>query len=133
LGPLLSNIFANDVSLCVKHSNMQQFADDVFKQIKSHVDCVLLQEDITAISSWCLQNKLTSKAKRTCVIFLSRKKRVYIDSSLSFTNHVSNWVSSCSRLLGLFSRITRRFKEPSCIVRIYTSIVRSKLEFGSVV
>ena len=94
--------------------------------------------------------------KKTFVISLSRKKCVliflykqgneplrregcvrdlgiYVDSTHSFNAHVSYLASSGLRLLGLFSRITRQFTEPTCIVRLYTSIIRSRLEFGSVV
>ena len=55
LGPTLFLMFVNDLPSVLKHSKCLMFADDakVFKKINSVIDCVNLQNDINALSSWC--------------------------------------------------------------------------------
>lgn len=58
---------------------------------------------------------------------------VYFDSHLSFSHHVCQMVGSTIRLLGMISRLTREFLNPICIIRLFSSLIRSRLEFASVV
>jgi hypothetical protein len=58
LGPLLLNIFINDLCDVIIHSNCLLFADDlkVYRAINSPSDCSLLQSDIDCVHAWCLAN-----------------------------------------------------------------------------
>lgn len=58
---------------------------------------------------------------------------VFIDSALSFRNHVSFVVGSSMRVLGTISRLTKNFRKPYCLLQLYKSLVRSRLEFASVI
>jgi hypothetical protein len=55
LGPLLLNIFINDLCEVINHSNCLLFADDlkVYRAINSPSDCLLLQSDIACVRAWC--------------------------------------------------------------------------------
>ena len=69
---------------------------------------------------------------------LTRKKTVSdlgvtFDRSLSFTNHIDNVVTDSLRLFSLVRRYGRDLKDPHSILAIYKSLVRSKLDFASVV
>jgi hypothetical protein len=58
LGPLLFNIFVNDISAKINHSKFLLFADDlkIYRNIKSAGDCKALQVDIDAVQQWCSEN-----------------------------------------------------------------------------
>ena len=54
LGPLLFLLYINDLQEAVSYSELNVFADDValYKEIKSSVDCDLLQEDLNSVYLW---------------------------------------------------------------------------------
>lgn len=158
LGPILFNVFINDLGSCVRHSHILQYADDIklFRQVSSIYDCEMILEDVNAVHHWCCRNLLTLNPKKTVVMSFSKKLEivsfccylenlplrrvectrdlgVYIDSSLSFNEHVSNITNAAYRTLGVISRITREFPSSACIFILYFSLIRSKLEFSSVV
>jgi hypothetical protein len=58
---------------------------------------------------------------------------VFIDSKLHFHYHVNYIISHCVKLLGLVRCITFNFSSLECMLRLYTTLVRSKLECVSVV
>ena len=51
LGPLLFLLYINDLQEAVSYSKLNVFADDValYKEIRSSVDCDLLQEDLNSV------------------------------------------------------------------------------------
>jgi histidinol phosphatase-like enzyme len=53
-GPLLFDLFINDIILCVQFSKLLLFVDDlkIFKKISSIQDCFLLQRDLNSINDW---------------------------------------------------------------------------------
>ena len=60
LGPLLFLIYINDIFGAVKHSKIKVFADDskLHKDISSHVDRLLLQEDLLSVVEWADINNM---------------------------------------------------------------------------
>lgn len=158
LGPLLFNVFINDITCCVENSRILLYADDIklFREISTHDDCVLLQSDILNIVNWCAENKLLINVTKTFVLTFTRKslavlhdytlngillKRVkesrdlgiVVDSELHFRSHVDSVVNKAYSLLGIVSRITRPFSNPLCFVRLFLTMVIPKLHFVSVV
>jgi hypothetical protein len=58
---------------------------------------------------------------------------VFFDLVLHVRSHVHYVFSECIKLLGLFRSITYRFSSLKCLYVLYFILVRSKLEFASVV
>jgi hypothetical protein len=58
---------------------------------------------------------------------------VFFDSKLHFHSHVDNLFSECIKLLGLIRSITYRFSSLECLYVLYFTLVRSRLEYASVV
>ena len=58
---------------------------------------------------------------------------VILVSQLSFKRHVSYIVDKASRTLGFIFRITKHFTSVYCLKALYCSLVRSTLEYCSVV
>jgi hypothetical protein len=58
---------------------------------------------------------------------------VYNDAKLHFHGHVNHICSDCIKLLALIRSITLHFSSPECMLRLYMTLVRSKIECASVV
>ena len=60
LGPLLFLIYIDDIFSVVKHSKIKVFADDskLHKDISSHVDRILLEEDLLSVVNWAEANNM---------------------------------------------------------------------------
>ena len=85
LGPLLFNIYINDLPLCLSVSEMEMYADDttLFFANKD-LNCVehTLQNDLNNISSWCANNNLVINPQKTkCMLICSSLKRRNLHSA----------------------------------------------------
>lgn len=157
LGPLLFNIFINDVLDCFRHSSVLLYADDtkIFTRIKSVQDCIHLQEDLNALNEYCLDNKLFLNVSKCCIISFSRKKTtiqydytinnsilnrvtevrdlgVFLDSKLLFRSHFEKITAKAYKMLGFLIRQTADFKDINTFIILYNALVRSHLEYASV-
>lgn len=155
--PLLFNIFVRDISGCFLNSKCLKFADDL--KFWRAVDCIrdqhLLQADIDRLSDWCIANNLFLNVKKCCFISFYRKPDrhksnyyingeplrcvssvkdlgVLFDERLSFVEHIHEVSMKASRMLGFVVRNCRYFSTDA-IRMVYCSLVRSCLEFSSVV
>lgn len=156
LGPLLFNIFINDVTSCFKHSKIILYADDmkVMKQVSTSEDALLLQEDLNNFQNYCLINKLDLNVSKCYVCTFTRKSNpinfdykflntqitrvnsirdlgVTFDSKLIFDTHIDNIVKKASKALGFILRISSEFRRVKTIKILYCSFVRSLLEYAS--
>jgi hypothetical protein len=78
LGPLLWNIFINDLCDVINHSNCLLYADDlkVYRAINSPSDCLLLQSDIDCVHGWCSENFMKLNFSKIRVISFTKKTNV---------------------------------------------------------
>lgn len=158
LGPLLFILFINDIITCLQYSKGLLFADDfkIFLGITSRADCLKLQVDINSIYEWSCRNRLYFNIQKCKVISYSTRKEfimhdykmnlnniprvtemkdlgVYFDQSMSFNLHITNTVSSCLRNLGFIFRNTKGFSNLNALNVLYSSLVRSKIEYCAMV
>jgi len=157
LGPLLFNLFINDIET-VAESRCLLFADDVklFRVIKGPNDNRILQEDLARVSEWCHGNSMELNVNKCFSISFSRSRSsidycydlhgtnlprrnetkdlgVLMDSSLSHARHIDDIVSRARQCLGLVARASLRLSRPGTIKLLYCAYVRSILEYASVV
>lgn len=157
LGPLCFNIFINDLSF-ILHSKFLMYADDlkIYSSIKVPFDCDMLQNDLDSLHLWCTENKLNLNiAKCSTMTFyrilnpiyfpyningivLERVERfkdlgVLMTFDLQFNDHIINLVNRSLSTLGFITRTCKLFQNPKTFVTLYQSLVRSKLEFASIV
>ena len=158
LGPVLFNVFIDDIVEVVRNSHVLLYADDlkIFKHIKHLNDCLLLQSDIDSIVKWAHANhmKLNSE-KCSFVSFFKSFRSCYIDYAiegfhlntalqitdmgilfdhcLSFKPHIDMMVKSCFQSLGGVIRVSKNFKNVETIKLLYNGLVRSRLEYGSII
>jgi hypothetical protein len=155
LGPLFFLLFINDIT---KHINSQclLYADDlkIFRQITNVGDCLILQKDLDELMSWCDSNRLHLNLNKCFTITFHRTVNpivynyklgdhtvehtqtikdlgVIMDSSLNFSQHISSVVQQSFKLLGFIRRVSQQFNNESVIVGLFTSLVRSRLEYAS--
>lgn len=158
LGPLLFSIFINDIVDCFKFSQCALYADDlkIKKNISTLNDCVLLNEDLNALNEFCAANRIYLNINKCCSITFTRNlnkivfsytlngellKRVnvvkdlgiYLDTKLSFDHHIESVVHKSFKNLGFILRTTKDFKREKSVLILYNSMVRSHLEYASLV
>jgi hypothetical protein len=158
LGPFIFHLFINDQCSSVQYCKLLIFPDDVtiFHVINSPYDCLLLQPVINSVSYWCIANSMRLITAKQPVVSYTRKTNslsysyelcratntrtssikdllVFFDSKLHFHNHVDYVFSKCIKLIGLIPSLTYRFSSLECFYVLYFILVRSRLEYASIV
>ena len=98
LGPVLFLLYINSVSSVLKNCKFLLYADDLklFSVIKTKDDCVKVQEDLTRLNLWCINNCLElNVAKCKVMRFLKCKRPVEVnyfvnDTFLEVVDHFSD-------------------------------------------
>ena len=158
LGPLLFNLYFNDIILTLDSGCKLGYADDlkIFKDVRSANDCAHLQTLLDIFVQWCERNRLTISISK-CVVMTYHRSQcpilfdykvndialhrvnqvsdlgVILDPKLSFDLHRSSIVTKANRQLGFISKLSRDFTEPYCLKSLYCALVRPILENAAVV
>lgn len=104
LGPLLYTMYSNDLPLCVEHSNIHMYADDVQLYRKSRksdfMDNVLkINSDLNRINDWAKSNGLClNPSKSKCIIISDRNFVIPDNTNILISNISINIVSSAKNL-----------------------------------
>lgn len=156
LGPILFNLFVNDVVNVFNYVDCLLYADDLklFGQVSSLRDVDLVQADVNRLSAWCVENSLTLNiSKCVCVTFYRIKKPinssysinglhlikvkgikdlgVFFDHELNFVKHIEIITSKAYSMLGFVMRICNEFSCHRVYRSLYFAFVRSHLEYCS--
>ena len=138
LGPLLFNIYVNDIPDIVD-SPILLFADDI-RCIKSHKDYIWLQSDLNSLSEWSFKWKLKFNVSKCNILHLGTKENytcflcgtaiqpaqsvrdlgVMIDQDLKFHEHASLITNKANHILGLIKR-SFSYLDSDMLVRLYRS------------
>ena len=158
LGPLLFSLFVNDATFILQRGRKWFFADDVkvYFVVRDLADCRELQNLLDMFNDWCERNKMVLCVAKCCVISFRRVRTaiafeynvagtplqrvnqvkdlgVILDERLTYVEHFSNTIDKANRQLGFMFKISSEFRDPLCFKALYCSLVRSLLEFASVV
>ena len=155
LGPLLFNIFMNDMFLFIEHCNLYNYADDnSMSATAESIDeaMALLKVDCENAVSWFTSNGMKANPGKFQFMIISphdvtdkkpellvndvvlkaessvKVLGITIDSRLNFSEHVSNLCTKAARQLNSLARISRYIDETSRYM-IYNSFVRSNFNF----
>lgn len=157
LGPFVFLLYLNDVHFSIRCLKLS-YADDfkLYFVIKEDGDVAFLQQQLNVFSAWCHTNRMVLNVSKCSIITFCRKKTpicfsyslhgqklnrettvkdlgVLLDSQLTFKEHVSYVVGRASSQLGFIFRFAKEFRDISCLKTLYCSLVRSTLEYCSVV
>lgn len=155
IGPLLFLLFINDLPLYLEHCDILLYADDakLYLSHKSSESCDYLQKDFDNMCKWCDINCLNLNIKKCKVMTFCRNNRkiefqyklnnvsvdrvdsfvdlgVFFDSKLCFNKHIDVIVGKANCRLGMIKRWSKEFKDPFITKTLFTSLVRSILEFA---
>lgn len=157
VGPLLFNLFINDISDIIKFCKFLLFADDLklYFKISNLSDCLMVQEDLNSLYDWSVANDLHLNKDKCFAISFSKSRDpikfdyhinldslqrvneikdlgVIFDCSLSFIPHINNMSNKSFRILGFITRNSRDFSVSTYRV-LYLTLVRSILSYSSIV
>jgi len=159
LGPLLFIIFINDLpDVCDLVWNIFLYADDakLFRHIRSVVDNMDLQNDITKVQSWIDKWQLSLNINKCIMVSYGRQidnsykyylrnddgdyclqrldsfkdLGVTFDSNLSFKLHIAEKINKANRMLGIIKRNFRGLQYDAFLM-LYKAMVRSHLEYAN--
>ena len=154
LGPILFNIFINDIFGFVKHSTLYNYADD---NTVSHADRDLeklkfsLETDSESLINWFHLNKMQANPDKFQAIAIGNKTKdqnlsfklgstsltcedevkllgVTIDFKLDFNSHITNICKKAARQLNVLKRIGHHLSRLSKLT-IYHSFILSNFSY----
>ena len=155
LGPLLLFLcHINDLPDRVKASVVRLFADDclLYRTIRSPRDHHLLQEDLRQLEAWAQDWGMEFNASKCYILSINSKSSYFyqlnntilkhvdnnpylgllISKDLKWSNHIEKISKKASATLG-FAQRNLRHCPIECRKSSYIALVRSTLEYGSVV
>eukprot|EP00102_Acyrthosiphon_pisum_P024314 XP_016661524.1 PREDICTED: RNA-directed DNA polymerase from mobile element jockey-like [Acyrthosiphon pisum] len=158
LSPLLFNIFINTMCSAISSCRLLLFADDskIFLRITTNNDCLTLQNTLDKFTNWCNTFNLSLNISKCKVMSFHRSKSVFsfdyklggisiqrvnqvqdlgilFVPSLNFSPHIDFMTSKSFRVLGFIRRHSVNFSSANCLLALYKALVRSVIEYGSVV
>ena len=80
LGPILFNIFINNLVTSTHFARCLIYADDVklYSSIASDSDAMKLRDDLNALTIWSIENGLPINPSKCCLISFHRKNRCQV-------------------------------------------------------
>ena len=154
MGPLLFNIFINDLNFCVPNVSLRLYADYA-TAYRSDVSPTILEfsfnKDLQTLSSWFESNYLTVNSAKTqpssvgpCAyhysLFLNNARieflrsikilGVTLDEDLSYKEHISDELKKAYAKASAL-RIIRRFLPRDAMIKLYKAFILPHLEYCS--
>lgn len=128
----------------------------IFKHITNHDDATDFQHDLDSTGTWCIANKIDLNLNKCHVFRVSRKKEllkfnyclmdlplsdeknihdlgIWFSSDQSFNYHIGRITAKAYQILGFIIRYGKDFWNLSTLKLLYFALVRSQLEYGSIV
>ena len=151
LGPLICNIFMNDVFSCVKDGILFNYADDNTVVVQSKTKAGVLNKIATSsdhLITWCKDNQMEANASKFQVMIANelhptdiaiqdisicsephvKLLGVYLDNKLNFTQHVYHITKSACRQLNCLKRIAHMLDQRTKLI-LYKSFVLSNFNY----
>ena len=150
LGPLLFNIFMNDIFLFVKNTKITNYADDNTPYaIESNIDHLLqaLEQDTNILFNWFKNNEMKPNDDKCHLLIINGKDNkikigneeisgstsvkllgVTIDEKLNFNEHVTNICKKASQKLHALARIAK-YIEPEKLRLVMRAFIDSQFNY----
>jgi hypothetical protein len=158
LGPLLFNIFINDIFLTINpHVNLYNYADDntlVFSHPNLEIMKATLESASKQAIKWFNMNDMKANPDKFQALYLNKRHKeqinfnienyvippeesvkllgVEFDRDLTFDNHINNICSKASKQINALRRISNLLTKDSKLT-IYNSFINSTLNYCPIV
>ena len=161
IGPLFFILYVNDIQFAVGGASTQLYADDTVIYVKGRNKeeaVAKLQPALDEFAMWCKANKLTLNAAKTKLMIFGTRYRIKraknamvkigkaplqivpsykylgfnLDSTLSFSNHISTVSSMVAYKANLLAKI-RKFLTDEVALKIYKSMILPYFDYGDVI
>ena len=157
LGPLLFNLFINDLFLFLERTNICNFADDnTIYRCDSVLEIILedLQHDMKILLNWFKINSMKPNPKKFQFMILGKGSRLpvilninnikiresqkvillglTIDNCLTFKDHIDTLCRNASYKLHALRRI-RKYLTPDKAKVLYNAFINSQFSYASIV
>ena len=152
LGPLLFNIFINDIFFLIKKTKIANYADDSTTYTsEENIESLLktLQEETSAVLKWFNVNEMKSNGDK-CHLIVANENNVFItfgkecietensvellgikiDKNLNFNDHVSDLIRKGNQTLHALARISRYVNQDKLKI-IMKTFIQSQFNYGS--
>ena len=141
LGPVLFNIFINDIFPLKLDSDLRNFADDTtLNACGCSLDEIVsrLENDLSALIKWFFENGMAANPVKFQMMFLGLKEQntlrlnindskvlttnrvkllgIEIDNELNLTAHIQNLCSKVNRKINAFSRLNTYISRPQAML-----------------
>ena len=141
-----------------QESSVALYADDckALRVVNCPTDLMMFQDDLDSLSTWSQQNRMTFNVKKCKLMRITQKKQPFRSSftpngsvledvnefrnlglltnhRLSWNSHVDAITNKAKRILGLLRRTCRGWKDTETLKVLHCTLVRSSVEYGSVV
>ena len=152
LGPLLFNVFINDINFFIDNVSLRLCADDTTEYFADQSPMVLeftINSELDTISNWFTSNYLTVNQAKTQAMTIGPSKYDYgfqlgdssievrdslrilgvtIDAMLTYKTHIKEQLTKAYAKGSALRRI-RRFLEPDVMLRLYKAFILPHLEY----
>ena len=160
LGPLLFLIYINDIIACSNVMKFILFADDTNLFFCNHSISELeyiINQELVHLSTWFKSNKLSLNVNKTnYILFRNKGKRVkdklnividgininevnntkflglYIDQSLTWTNHITHISSKISKNIGIIKRLSKIVPH-HVLITLYNTLITPYLNYCNII
>lgn len=159
IGPILFNLYVNDVSYICFNSILSMYADDTalccISPNLSQLEC-MMNNDLRLMNTWSVNNRLSLNAFKTkCTLFYSKRKKIInhleiylgnqllefvpcykylgflLDRQLNFENHTARLLQRANAKATVLYKI-RRYLNQHISLRLYKSLLLPILEYGDI-
>ena len=154
LGPLLFNIYINDITRITKNMELRLYADDTTGYAASNSPATLefyINSDLARLSHWLEDNYLSINATKTQAMIVGKSNYNYeltlksnniltidelkllgvtIDNNLTFSSHIKLVLSKIHAKIAALRRI-RNFIDSDTAVKLYKSYILPHFDYCS--
>jgi hypothetical protein len=148
LGPSLFTLMVSDLKPISRSNDLCKYADDLSLLVPENSE-TSIDAEFRAIREWAVTNKLIINFGKTKEIIFHRPRAtrllsppalsgiervtfakilgIYVNDSLTFSNHVDQLLSVCSQRMFLLRRLRVRGLKQSHLQVVFTAIILSKI------